>query len=81
MDFNLFYFIFSFLEFKVNVVLFLMQEQLLEQEQTILDLERKMEEKDREIHAIKLDNEAVCRFGCCFSLSILLLINCGLMSV
>ncbi|XP_008234670.1 PREDICTED: uncharacterized protein LOC103333581 isoform X8 [Prunus mume] len=34
-----------------------LQEQLHEREQTIHDLERKMEEKDRELHAIKLDNE------------------------
>ncbi|GAV73244.1 hypothetical protein CFOL_v3_16730 [Cephalotus follicularis] len=35
-----------------------LQEQLCEREQTILELERKMEEKDRELHAIKLANEA-----------------------
>lgn len=35
------------------------QEQLLEREQTILELERKMDEKDRELLAIKRDNEAV----------------------
>ncbi|KAM1407572.1 hypothetical protein ACFX2F_002132 [Malus domestica] len=35
-----------------------LQEQLHEREQTIHDLERKMDEKDRELHAIKLDNEA-----------------------
>lgn len=35
------------------------QEQLHEREQTIHDLEREMEEKDTELHAIKLDNEAV----------------------
>ncbi|KAL9336470.1 hypothetical protein Peur_070958 [Populus x canadensis] len=34
------------------------QEQLHERGQTIHDLERRMEEKDRELHAIKLDNEA-----------------------
>lgn len=39
---------------------FVLQEQLREREQTINDLERRMEEKDRELHAIKLDNEAVC---------------------
>lgn len=35
-----------------------LQEQLHEMEQTIRELERKMEEKDRELHAIKLDTEA-----------------------
>ncbi|KAF5732440.1 hypothetical protein HS088_TW18G01135 [Tripterygium wilfordii] len=35
-----------------------LQEQLHEREQMIHDLERKMGEKDRELHAIKLDNEA-----------------------
>lgn len=35
-----------------------LQEQLHEREQAIHDLGRKMEEKDRELHAIKLDNEA-----------------------
>lgn len=40
------------------------QEQLCEREQTIHELERKMEEKERELHAIKLDNEAVSGFGC-----------------
>ncbi|GMP70712.1 hypothetical protein CsSME_00029446 [Camellia sinensis var. sinensis] len=35
-----------------------LQEQLHEMEQTIHELERKTEEKDRELHAIKLDNEA-----------------------
>ncbi|XAR71589.1 hypothetical protein NMG60_11017939 [Bertholletia excelsa] len=35
-----------------------LQEQLHEMEQTVRDLERKMEEKDRELHAIKRDNEA-----------------------
>ena len=39
---------------------FLVQERLHEKEQTIHELERRMEEKDRELHAIKLDNEAVC---------------------
>ncbi|KAI5560734.1 hypothetical protein POPTR_016G069900v4 [Populus trichocarpa] len=34
------------------------QEQLHERGQTIHDLERRMGEKDRELHAIKLDNEA-----------------------
>ncbi|KAF2299490.1 hypothetical protein GH714_032175 [Hevea brasiliensis] len=34
------------------------KEQLLEREQAIHELERRMEEKDRELHAIKLDNEA-----------------------
>ncbi|KAG6745513.1 hypothetical protein POTOM_050001 [Populus tomentosa] len=33
-------------------------EQLHERGQTIHDLDRRMEEKDRELHAIKLDNEA-----------------------
>jgi hypothetical protein len=37
-----------------------LQEQLLEREHAIHELERKMEEKDRELHNIKLDNEAVC---------------------
>uniref|UniRef100_A0A7N0U3N7 Uncharacterized protein n=1 Tax=Kalanchoe fedtschenkoi TaxID=63787 RepID=A0A7N0U3N7_KALFE len=36
----------------------LLQEQINVRDQTIRELERKMEEKDREIHAIKLDNEA-----------------------
>uniref|UniRef100_A0A5B7B017 DUF7725 domain-containing protein n=1 Tax=Davidia involucrata TaxID=16924 RepID=A0A5B7B017_DAVIN len=35
-----------------------LQEQLLEREHTIDELERKMEEKERELHTIKLDNEA-----------------------
>ncbi|KAK4836180.1 hypothetical protein QYF36_019559 [Acer negundo] len=35
-----------------------LQEQLLERDRTIHELERKMEEKERELHAIKLDNEA-----------------------
>ncbi|XP_057454201.1 uncharacterized protein LOC130745820 isoform X2 [Lotus japonicus] len=35
-----------------------LQEQLCERDQTILELERRMEEKDRELHTIKLDNEA-----------------------
>ncbi|GFY84032.1 hypothetical protein Acr_03g0008060 [Actinidia rufa] len=35
-----------------------LQERLHEMEQTINELERKMEEKDRELNAIKLDNEA-----------------------
>ena len=39
---------------------FIGQEQLREREQAVHELERKMEEKDRELHAIKLDNEAVC---------------------
>ena len=43
----------------LNVALF-GQEQLREREQAVHELERKMEEKDRELHAIKLDNEAVC---------------------
>ncbi|KAL7003676.1 hypothetical protein U1Q18_004825 [Sarracenia purpurea var. burkii] len=40
---------------KANVKL---QEQLQDMEHTIHELERKMEEKDRELHAVKLDNEA-----------------------
>ncbi|PON81202.1 RNA polymerase II degradation factor [Trema orientale] len=35
-----------------------LQEQLHERDQTIRELERKLEDKDRELHAIKLDNEA-----------------------
>ncbi|KAL3524450.1 hypothetical protein ACH5RR_017284 [Cinchona calisaya] len=35
-----------------------LQEQLREKEQRILELERKMEDKERELHAIRLDNEA-----------------------
>ena len=35
------------------------QEQLCERQQTIHELERKMEEKERELHAVRLDNEAV----------------------
>lgn len=38
---------------------FVVQEQLREKEQIIHDLEKKMEEKDRELLAIKRDNEAV----------------------
>ncbi|KAJ8760801.1 hypothetical protein K2173_021839 [Erythroxylum novogranatense] len=34
------------------------EEKLRKSEQTINDLERRLEEKDREIHSIKLDNEA-----------------------
>lgn len=41
-------------------VYLIMQEQLHERDQTIHELERKLEDKDRELHAIKLDNEAVC---------------------
>ena len=37
-----------------------MKEQLREKEQRILEVERKMEDKERELHAIRLDNEAVC---------------------
>lgn len=36
-----------------------LQEQLREKEQRVLELERRIEEKDRELHAIRLDNEAV----------------------
>lgn len=36
------------------------KEQLHEMEQKMHELEMKMEEKDRELHAIKLDTEAVC---------------------
>lgn len=36
------------------------QEQLREREKTVHELERMMEDKDREVHAIKLDNEVVC---------------------
>lgn len=36
------------------------KEQLREKEQRILELERKLEDKERELHAIRLDNEAVC---------------------
>jgi hypothetical protein len=43
----------------LNVGLF-GQEQLREREQAIHELERRLEEKDRELHTIKLDNEAVC---------------------
>ena len=43
----------------LNVALF-GQEQLCEREQAVHELERKMEEKDRELDAIKLDNKAVC---------------------
>ncbi|CAI9086942.1 OLC1v1020882C2 [Oldenlandia corymbosa var. corymbosa] len=39
----------------VNIKL---QEQLREKEQRVLELERKIDEKDRELHAIRLDNEA-----------------------
>ncbi|CAL5367730.1 unnamed protein product [Camellia sinensis] len=35
-----------------------LQEELHEMEKTTHEIERKMEEKDRELHAIKLDNEA-----------------------
>ncbi|GLT66648.1 hypothetical protein SLA2020_390030 [Shorea laevis] len=35
-----------------------LQEQLREREQALRELERKIEEKDRELHTIKLDNEA-----------------------
>lgn len=35
-----------------------LQEQLCERQQTIHELERKMEEKERELHAVRLDNEA-----------------------
>lgn len=38
------------------------QEQLCERDQTIHELERKIEDKDRELQSIKLDNEAVCCF-------------------
>lgn len=36
------------------------QEQLREREHTIRELERKLEEGQRELHAIRLDTEAVC---------------------
>ncbi|XP_057507024.1 uncharacterized protein LOC130790098 isoform X7 [Actinidia eriantha] len=36
-----------------------LQEQFYEAEKTMHELERKMEDKDRELHAIKLDSEAV----------------------
>lgn len=35
-----------------------LQDQLREREQTIHELERRMEEKERELHAVRLDNEA-----------------------
>lgn len=35
------------------------QEQLCERDQAIRELERKIEDKDRELQSIKLDNEAV----------------------
>ncbi|KAG6426602.1 hypothetical protein SASPL_110828 [Salvia splendens] len=35
-----------------------LQEQLHEKEQNLCELERKIEDKDRELHAIRLDNEA-----------------------
>lgn len=38
------------------------QEQLCERDQAIHELERKIEDKDRELHSIKIDNEAVCFF-------------------
>lgn len=44
---------------------FAVQEQLHERGQTIHDLDRRMEEKERELHAIKLDNEAVSSSLCC----------------
>lgn len=48
------------MEIYVVVLLFWMsQEKLQEREQHILELERKLEEKERELHTIKLDNEAV----------------------
>lgn len=57
---RLFYlFCFSFYLNKICVYL-ASQEQLHESEQTINELERRMEDKDRELHEIKLDNEAVC---------------------
>ena len=46
-------------------------------EQTINELERKMEEKDRELHAIKLDNEAVGFFLCVCSI----IASCALQNV
>lgn len=44
------------------LVVLLEQEQLHEREQHILELEMKLEEKDRELHAMKIDTEEVC-FG------------------
>ncbi|RWW05010.1 hypothetical protein BHE74_00029850 [Ensete ventricosum] len=37
-----------------------LKEQLHEREQSILELERKLEEKDRELRSMKIDTEAVC---------------------
>lgn len=45
------------------------QEQLHEREQSILELERKLEEKDRELRAMKIDTEAVCFSSSLFLLS------------
>lgn len=59
MNWSLLQFLVSF-DFYLTYVCFVVQEQLHEREQMIHQLERKMEEKDRELHAIKLDNEAVC---------------------
>ena len=38
------------------------QDQLCERDQAIHELERKLEDKDRELQSIKLDSEAVCCF-------------------
>lgn len=35
------------------------KEQLRERDQKMYELERRLEEKERELHAIRLDNEAV----------------------
>lgn len=51
------------------LVVLLEQEQLHEREQHILELEMKLEEKDRELHATKIDTEAVCFGSLSLSLS------------
>lgn len=49
-----------FIIFDLNHLLLIVQEQLREREQHIHELEIKLEEKDMELRAVKLDNEAVC---------------------
>lgn len=46
--------------FELSIVIHVEQEQLHEKEQHILDLERKLEERERELRAMKIDTEAVC---------------------
>lgn len=55
----------------------IVQEQLQERERCIHELEMKMEERDRNLRAIKIDNEAVSwsfNISCFFSLDLLMIV-------